>query len=220
MSLLPLIHNLVRDLVDRITVGRSANLDEISGSRMAKLDAIDTRLTAARAQYLDLIALLDQRLTSARATALDSLSVIAGDLDALEGRLTTNRVTRLDQLDAAISSRAPASTALENTTWTAGRAIKLDQLDAAMSSRLGAIKAVYRGTIVLNDYSTSGSAALGGTVNLSKTLLFMLGSEVGLAGDTVSNAAVRLSLNTTSVTASRRSSGAYISVGYQVVEFI
>lgn len=220
MSLLPLIHNLVRDLVGRITVGRSANLDEISGSRMAKLDAIDTRLTAARAQYLDLIALLDQRLTSARATALDSLSVIAGDLDALEGRLTTNRVTRLDQLDAAISSRAPASTALENTTWTAGRAIKLDQLDAAMSSRLGAIKAVYRGTIVLNEFSTSGSAALGGTVNLSKTLLFMLGSEVGLAGDTVSNAAVRLSLNTTSVTASRGSSGAYISVGYQVVEFI
>jgi hypothetical protein len=218
MSLLPLIHNLAHDLLDRLTVGRSANLDEISGSRMAKLDAVETRLTAARAQYLDLIALLDQRLTAARATALDSLSAIAGDLDALEGRLTANRATRLDQLDAAISSRAPASTALENTTWTAGRAMKLDQVDAAISSRLGAIKAVYRGTITLSSGTSTASAALGGTVNLAKTLLFPLGSTVNVASYQ-NDAMALLSLNATSVTATRADNDGTMVIGYQVVEF-
>lgn len=218
MSLLPVVYNSIRDLLGRITAARSANLDEISSNRMSKLDIVEARLSATRAEYLDLIALLDQRLTSARAIALDSLSAIAGDLDALDGRLTANRATRLDQLDAAISSRAPASTALENTTWTAGRAMKLDQLDAAISSRLGAIKAVYRGTITLSSGTSTASAALGGTVNLAKTLLFPLGSTVNVASYQ-NDAMALLSLNATSVTATRADNDGTMVIGYQVVEF-
>lgn len=213
MNLIPVIYQAILALLSRLTTVRSANLDEISSGRMAKLDAVEARLTATRAQYLDLIALLDQRLTSGRAVALDSLSAIANDLDTLEGRLTANRATRLDHLDAAISSRAPASTALENTTWTVGRAVKLDQLDALMSSRLGSIKAVYQGSITIPNNQTTTSVSLSATVNLSKTLLFPLGSAG--SGDT----AVRLSMNATNVTAIRSTVSGNTTTGYQVVEF-
>ena len=55
--------------------------------------------------------LLD-RLTATRAANLDGL--------------TSARTGYLDRLDATISSRAPASTALSTATWTAARAAKLD----------------------------------------------------------------------------------------------
>jgi hypothetical protein len=38
-------------------------------------------------------------------------------------------------LDAAITSRAPAATALSTGTWTGTRATKIDNLDATVSSR-------------------------------------------------------------------------------------
>jgi hypothetical protein len=41
----------------------------------------------------------------------------------------------LSRIDVDISSRAPASTALSNATWTDTRAVKLDNLDATISSR-------------------------------------------------------------------------------------
>jgi hypothetical protein len=40
------------------------------------------------------------------------------------------------QLDAAVSTRAPSSTALSTATWTGTRAALLDNLDAAVSTRL------------------------------------------------------------------------------------
>jgi hypothetical protein len=48
---------------------------------------------------------------------------------------TDARAARLDNLDTTVSSRAPASTALSNATWTDVRAAKLDNLDATVSSR-------------------------------------------------------------------------------------
>jgi hypothetical protein len=48
---------------------------------------------------------------------------------------TAARAAKLDNLDATVSSRAPASTALSNTTWTDSRAANLDNLDVAVSSR-------------------------------------------------------------------------------------
>lgn len=41
----------------------------------------------------------------------------------------------VDNINATISSRAPASTALSNATWTDARAVNVDKLDAAVSSR-------------------------------------------------------------------------------------
>lgn len=59
-------------------------------------------------------------------------------LTELLGRITTARSAKIDNLDASISSRAPASTALSTATWTAARAALLDRLDAAISSRASA----------------------------------------------------------------------------------
>lgn len=56
-------------------------------------------------------------------------------LDTFVSAYTTLRAGKLDNLDAKISSRAPANTALSNATWTDTRAAKLDNLDAKISSR-------------------------------------------------------------------------------------
>lgn len=57
------------------------------------------------------------------------------DLATLITRLTSGRASNLDNLDATISSRAPAATALSTAQWTNTRAANLDNLDASVSSR-------------------------------------------------------------------------------------
>lgn len=54
--------------------------------------------------------------------------------------------TLADRLDASVSSRAAASTALSNATWTDTRAGKLDSLDAAITSRAPASTALSNAT--------------------------------------------------------------------------
>lgn len=60
-----------------------------------------------------------------------SIAAIAGKVDDLEGRLTADRATKLDNLDAAITTCAPSATALTNATWTDARAGYVDELAAA-----------------------------------------------------------------------------------------
>lgn len=61
---------------------------------------------------------------------IDVLLGVPGKLKAISDYLTTNlaavRATKIDNLDAAISTRAPASTAVSSTDWTPARAAKLD----------------------------------------------------------------------------------------------
>lgn len=52
----------------------------------------------------------------------------SGRLKTLLARLTDARATKIDNLDAAISTRAAASTALSTANWTAARAGYLDVL--------------------------------------------------------------------------------------------
>jgi hypothetical protein len=57
------------------------------------------------------------------------LAGMRGFVNTLYNRITSGRGTNLANLDATISSRAPASTALDATSvWTASRAAKLDLL--------------------------------------------------------------------------------------------
>ena len=64
------------------TSGRADNLDQITSTRMAKVDTLETRLTATRAGNLDQITstrmakvdILETRLTSSRAAALDTVN--------------------------------------------------------------------------------------------------------------------------------------------------
>lgn len=55
---------------------------------------------------------------------------------------TTARAAKIDNLDATISSRAPAATALSTVQWTNARAALLDFLDVAVSSRAPAATAL------------------------------------------------------------------------------
>jgi hypothetical protein len=81
--------------------------------------------------------------TAARAAKLDNLDATitsrAPAATALSNATWTDaRAAKLDNLDTTISSRAPAATALSNATWTDARASKLDNLDVAVSTRLAA----------------------------------------------------------------------------------
>lgn len=54
-----------------------------------------------------------------------SLGGVPGKLKTLLDRLTSARATKLDNLDAAISTTAPAATALSTATWTSALATYL-----------------------------------------------------------------------------------------------
>ena len=54
------------------------------------------------------------------------LAGVPGKLKVLADRLTSTRAANLDRLDANVSTRAAASTALSNAVWTDARAGKLD----------------------------------------------------------------------------------------------
>ena len=54
------------------------------------------------------------------------LAGVPGKLKTMLDRLTATRAANLDKLDANVSTRAAASTALSNAVWTDARAVKLD----------------------------------------------------------------------------------------------
>jgi len=56
---------------------------------------------------------------------IETLLGLPGRVSALLGRLTETRASNLDRLDAAVTSRAPAGTALSNLVWTDAIAAKL-----------------------------------------------------------------------------------------------
>lgn len=63
------------------------------------------------------------------------LAGLPSKLKVLVDRLTSARAANLDNLNATVSSRAPASTALSNAVWTDTRAGKLDSIERAVVSR-------------------------------------------------------------------------------------
>lgn len=73
------------------------------------------------------------------------VSFFKGGFDAFRGAYTDARAFNLDRLDAHVSSRAPADTALHNGIWTHLRAEKLDNIgntyDGGGSSTTGTVMA-------------------------------------------------------------------------------
>ncbi len=97
------------------------------------------------------------RLTVGRAAALDkldaSISTRAVAATAVSTANATNqRLANLDNLDATITSRAPSNTALSSATWTDAKA---GYLDAAISTN-SAINSIQTGKI---DTSTLSSGS-------------------------------------------------------------
>jgi hypothetical protein len=94
--------------------------------------------------------------------------------------------TKLANLDATITSRAPSSTALSNATWTDARAARLDHLDADVSTRSVYAGGDTPGTTTLLGRIGSTITVTAGKVDVNDKTGFKLASD-GL--DTVSTTA-------------------------------
>lgn len=103
---------------------------------------------------------------------IPALMGLPGKVKTLLDRLTSTRAANLDSLDAQVSTRAPASTALSNVVWTNGLAaslagaLLLDRADILSISGTGT-----GGTVVTADLTVAA-------VTIGKCFLVPLGSVV------------------------------------------
>ena len=130
----------------------------------------------------------------------------------------------MDNLDAKISTRAPANTALSNAVWTNTRAGYLDKLNSGVpiTSMPSVIKSVQRGIITIPGESKEASATLTQSVNLNKAVVLYGGSIcAGRTGDGPGLWDARLVLAAANnVTVTRAYASSYAAtVPYQVLEF-
>jgi hypothetical protein len=148
---------------------------------------------------------------------IGALMGLPGKIKTLLDRLTATRAGYLDRLDAAVTTRAAASTALTNTTWTDTRAGYLDGMFR--------IKAIYRDTIVLSS-AASNYKYLPASVVTSKSVVSILGysfmeSHTNPVGNMIQG--VRLELSSAYIYAytdgAPTSYGGTLTVAFQVVEF-
>lgn len=157
------------------------------------------------------------------APATDSLADLIRVLEkrAISGAAANSIGARID---AAISSRAAAATAVSNADYTAARAALLD---AAITGRLGKINSIQEGTVQVAADVSTGTATIT-SVAVARSILLRLGEAAGTSGagsvtkNDLSQAQCRLSLtNATTVTATRLTSLTSVSdvVGFMVVEF-
>lgn len=137
-------------------------------------------------------------------------------IDHLNANLSPTRAGKIDNLDAAISTRAPSSTALSTANYTAARAGYLDNLAFGISP----IKSIQSLEIYLGANQTSNTATIT-AVNTGKAVLLYRGTRTSGGDLDASNLTATLS-NSTTVTATRMaaspSTGAYIA--FTIVEFI
>lgn len=105
--------------------------------------------------------------------------------------------------------------------YTTARATKVDSLDAAVTSRLGAIVGIDRGTILVNTSSGSlTNTATVGAVNTSRAVLSHLGHTIGSNSDVIPKSRITLTNSTTITANAETSTGAYdVTVSYELVEY-
>jgi hypothetical protein len=148
---------------------------------------------------------------------------VTGRLKTLVDRLTSGRAANLDNLDAAVTTRAAASTALSTASWTSGRAANLDNLDAAVSSRLSTvINSIQTGTITIPSGNNSTVDATITSVNTSKAVVIPGGYY--LSGGVSDPNGVNVTLHLAGATTVRAThaidiGAASVVVRYTVVEF-
>lgn len=138
--------------------------------------------------------------------------------DHLSTYLSSTRCARIDYLDAAISGRAPAGTALSNATWTDARA---GFLDMAVSG-VARIKSIQHlsGTIPWNANSVSVACS---SVATGKTLIIRRGEHITSGDGAELNRASVYFSSGTSVVAQRGGSGGSplnaLEVHFTLLEF-
>lgn len=105
------------------------------------------------------------------------LASIKSGITTLTGRLTSTRAGYLDNLDAAMSTRAPASTALSSATWTGTKA---GYLDAPISGVLALAYVGYVNVNVSLDANGKGNTTASiGTRDSTKTIIICNGAAQG-----------------------------------------
>ena len=127
------------------TDAKADHLDaDVSSRAPASTALVNTTWSDAKANHLDAdvssrapssTALVNTTWSDARATKLDTVLTNVTWTDARAAQLDLIAPTDVSNLDVAVSTRAPASTALSTTDWTTARAGKLDNVDATVSSR-------------------------------------------------------------------------------------
>ena len=150
---------------------------------------------------------------------MELLAGVPGKLKALADRLTATRAEKIDNLDVAVSTRAPANTAVSNAVLTDDRISKLDNLDN-IASAPARIKSIQRGTIYIAGGNTWSTVSLPIAVDPNKSVVSHLGSES--IGNNISNFNIGSRLELTSSNLVRGWAGGgtnAIIIGYQVVEY-
>lgn len=146
------------------------------------------------------------------------IATILALLSDLLGRITPARADKLDQLDAAMSTRAPAGSAVSNAVLTDARIGLLDNL-VNLANAPVRIKSIQRGTINVSGGSSFSSITLATAVDPTKSIVFNLGSAS--VGNNISNFNIggRVELvNGTTVRAWSGGGTNAIDIGYQIVE--
>lgn len=148
---------------------------------------------------------------------IGALMGLPGKLKTLLDRLTATRAGLLDNLDAAVTTRAPASTAVSNIDYTATRAGYLDSVLR--------IKNNYTGTITIST-GASNYATLPFTPVDLKTILIKQGHAYaqyvpGSTSYAIEGVRIRRAGNLVYAELSQAMDGltSSIVVNYQVVEF-
>ncbi len=150
---------------------------------------------------------------------MELLAGVPGKLKALADRLTEVRASNLDRLDADVSTRAPASSALSKMVWTDAKAALLDNL-GNLSSAPARIKTIQRGTIYIAGGHTFSTVSLSITVDPNKSVVSHLGSES--IGNNISNFNIGSRLELVGANQIRGWAGGGtndIIIGYQIVEY-
>lgn len=141
------------------------------------------------------------------------LAGVPGKLKTLADRLTATRAANLDKLDANITTRAAAATALSNAVWSDARAGKLDSIG---------IKSIQRGSFTWGGTELTKSVTISSVTPGRALLLFSFTSNpsVGTVSDVFKE--TMTAGNITGATTLGFSRGKTVGTGlveWQVIEF-
>ena len=146
----------------------------------------------------------------------DFIAGLPGQMATLIGRLTATRATNLDNIDAAVSTRAAASTALSTATWTNALAADIALIPSIPTS---AIKSIQFISVSMTTSLTSATATIT-SVNTAKSM--MVGMSLYNDSSSAAAAACMATFtltNATTVTVNRGVTGGNIYCKAFVVEF-
>ena len=142
-------------------------------------------------------------------------------IDYLNTNMSTARTAKIDNLDAAISTRAPSSTALSTATWDATKAGYLDMAVSGVA-RIKSIQHINSTQSAGNDPAGVYATITINSVSVSKTIVIFNGVS-GSNSTTWSAGGGRLHLSSSTqltFAASRDSSDAFnFTINAVVVEF-